>query len=104
MGSEIVFDLCFVRDQCEDFETRIHDELMVIFENKLHWYIDYKCKENLEIVVAEVKGVGSWISEDELLTYIEEKASEQFFIWLQGYHLQLFPVVRGGFCCAKQRM
>ncbi|WP_088104895.1 hypothetical protein [Halalkalibacter urbisdiaboli] len=102
MRSEVVFDLCFIRHQLRDFDKTIHQELLSIFGNKLKWYLDYKCKNELEIVVAELKGVGSWETEDELISYVENKASQQFFTWLQGYKLQLFPTKKGGgSCCAK---
>lgn len=101
MRSEIVFDLCFIREQRSGFDKQIEQELLSIFGKKLKWYLDYKCKDSLEIVVAEVKGVGKWETEDELIAFVEEKASLQFMSWLQGYKLKLYQASKGGGCCGK---
>lgn len=103
MKSEVMLDLCFIREQQGDFDMAIQDELMTIFGNKLHWYLDAKAGEEIDIVVAEVRGMGPWASEDEIMYFIEGKASDHFFTWLQGYRIQVFPKEKGSACraCAK---
>jgi len=103
MKNELVLDLCFIRPIQGGFEREIQTELQNIFGEKLTWYLDVKQQEELEVVVAELRGIGSWSSEDEVMSKIEELASDTFFTWLQGYRIQLFAKEEGSVChaCSK---
>jgi hypothetical protein len=51
-------------------------------------------------VVAEVKGMSYWRSEEETLTFLEEHAGEEFWNYLQGYKLFIYPAgMRGCNSC-----
>nr|WP_275899524.1 hypothetical protein [Bacillus piscicola] len=65
---------------------------------RLNWYLDTKEQDGAEIVIAELKGMSRWNSEGEVLEHLERAAPADFWKLLQGYQIQVFPVVMKG-CC-----
>lgn len=51
------------------------------------------------MVIAEIKGMSDWGSEDETIQFIEEHAGEKFWEYLQGYKMFIYPVKRGCNSC-----
>ena len=102
MNSETYLDFCFVRDAKGDFASEIHGILADLFKDiRLNWYLDEKTKDGAEIVVAEVKGMSSWESEEETIEFIEQHAGEKFWEYLQGYQLYVYPAKRGCGSCGS---
>jgi hypothetical protein len=92
MNSEAYLDFCFVREGRGGFAREIDSLLKEVFQGiRLNWYLDEKTTEGADIVVAEVKGMAPWKSEEETIHYIEEKAGEAFWEYLQGYQLYIYP-------------
>jgi len=102
MPSEFTLDLCFIRKpKRTPFQTMIYQQLHELFNGKGTWYMDYKEEEGLEIAIAEVKGLGTWECEEDLLRYIEESVLDQTqdcWDYLQGYQVQVIPKVDAGSC------
>ncbi|MBB6454028.1 hypothetical protein HNQ94_002479 [Salirhabdus euzebyi] len=99
MASEAYLDFCFVREASGTLAKDVNVMFEELFENhrRLHWYLDEKEEQGVEIVVAEVKGMSKWKSEDDVIDYLEDKAGETFWHALQGYQFQVLPVMKG--CC-----
>ncbi|MHC0036164.1 hypothetical protein [Pseudoneobacillus sp. C159] len=92
MNSEAYLDLCFVREQQGGFSREIDSLLKEVFQGiRLNWYLDEKTAEGADIVVAEVKGMAPWQSEEDTIHYLEEKAGDAFWQYLQGYQLYIYP-------------
>jgi len=94
MKSECFFDFCFIctpLEKQENLKDAVEDELFNLFGESLHWYLDWRKNEEYEIVVAEVRGMEKWRSEEEVLFFLEERAHTEFWQWLQGYRLQVYP-------------
>ncbi|MEH7107600.1 hypothetical protein [Bacillus sp. JJ1764] len=51
------------------------------------------------MVIAEIKGMSNWASEEETIHFIEEHAGEKFWEYLQGYKLFVYPVKKGCNSC-----
>jgi hypothetical protein len=51
------------------------------------------------MVIAEVKGMSDWNSEEETILFLEENADEKFWEYLQGYKMFIYPVKRGCNSC-----
>jgi hypothetical protein len=96
MTSETYIDFCFVRPQTGGFSLVI-DELLktTLAKKQLNWYLEEKTVDDVEVVVAEVKGMSSWASEEEAIQFFEENAGEPFWEYLQGYKMFIYPVLRG---------
>ncbi|MCS7461523.1 hypothetical protein N0M98_15330 [Paenibacillus doosanensis] len=110
MPTEFALDLCFIREHGQlPLPTLIDRELQKLFAGRGSWYIDFKVKEGLDIAVAEVKGLGTWETEDELLQYIEESmeqdsdSAEDSWEYLQGYQVKVWPKIDAGSCRIKTR-
>ncbi len=100
MTSETYIDLCFVRPKTGDFALVIDDLLKTIFAKKrLDWYLEEKTMDGVEMVIAEIKGMSNWCSEDETIEFLEEQAEEIFWQYLQGYKMFIYPVKRGCTSC-----
>ncbi|SET02483.1 hypothetical protein SAMN05216389_104210 [Oceanobacillus limi] len=99
MLSETFLDFCFVEKETGNLSNKIESTFEGLFkhERRLHWYLNKKVENGLEIIVAEVKGISKWQTEDEVIDYLESNAEEGFWNSLQGYQLQVLPVSRG--CC-----
>ncbi|WP_245831001.1 hypothetical protein [Sediminibacillus massiliensis] len=94
--SETYLDFCFITEKTGELAVEVKTMFEQLFQNeRLHWYLDVKEKIGAEIVVAEVKGMSNWKSEQEVIDYLEEHASEKFWTILQGYQFQVLPVMKG---------
>lgn len=101
MTSETYIDFCFVRPESGGFEAEIDELLKQIFTKKrLNWFIEEKKTiDGAEMVVAEIKGMSDWGSEEEAIQFIEENAVEKFWEYLQGYKMFIYPAKRGCNSC-----
>jgi hypothetical protein len=100
MTSETYLDFCFMRGQSGGFSIEIDGILKEIFEKKrLNWFLEEKTIEGAEMVIAEVKGMSDWTSEEETILFLEENAGEKFWEYLQGYKMFIYPVKRGCNSC-----
>jgi hypothetical protein len=102
MKSEVMLDFCFVRKRIGMFKTDVESELKKLFKGNLHWYLDERSEDNVEMIVAEVRGVSPWQTKDDVLNHMEQKGSDSFWEWLQGYHLQVYPNTKGCVSCGCQ--
>ncbi|CAH0345267.1 hypothetical protein [Bacillus sp. CECT 9360] len=92
MNNETYLDFCFIRGEAGGFAGEIDGILQEVFKGKrLNWYLEEKMADGVEIVVAEVKGMSNWHSENETLGYLEENAGVQFWQYLQGYQMYIYP-------------
>lgn len=100
MTSETYLDFCFMRGQSGGFSTEIDGILKEIFGMKrLNWFLEEKTIEGAEMVIAEVKGMSDWTSEEETIVFLEKNASDKFWEYLQGYKMFIYPVKRGCNSC-----
>lgn len=100
MTSETYIDFCFVRPEAGDFSAEIDELLKNTFEKKrLNWFLEKKSIDGAEMVIAEVKGMSDWSSEEETIQFIEENACDKFWEYLQGYKMFIYPVKRGCNSC-----
>ena len=53
----------------------------------------------IDIVVAEVKGMSGWESEEETIEFIENHADDRFWKYLQGYQINVYSAKRGCNTC-----
>jgi hypothetical protein len=99
MKSEVMLDFCFIRESVGQFKQEIENVLHTLFKtHRLHWYMDEKEFDNVEMVVAEVRGIGNFGSEEAVHAHIEMNAESDFWEWLQGYRFQVYPVNKGCAC------
>jgi hypothetical protein len=100
MTSETYIDFCFVRPEVGGFSTEI-DELMknIFVKKRLNWFLEEKTVNGAEMVIAEVKGMSDWKSEEETIQFIEDNADEKFWEYLQGFQMFIYPVKRGCNSC-----
>jgi hypothetical protein len=100
MISETYLDFCFVREQTGDFTTVIDELLKNMFGKKrLNWFLEEKTMDGVEMVIAEVKGMSDWDSEEATIQFIEENADQKFWDYLQGYKMFIYPVKKGCNSC-----
>ncbi|MDR7002432.1 hypothetical protein [Neobacillus niacini] len=100
MTSETYIDFCFMRQQSGSFSNEIDQLLEETFTGKrLNWFLEEKTIEGAEMVVAEIKGMSDWSSEEETIEFLEENAGEKFWEYLQGYKMFIYPVKRGCNSC-----
>lgn len=100
MNNETYIDFCFIRKHIGEFNLEIDQLLKSIFKEKgLNWYLEEKIVEDAEMVVAELKGMSNWGSEEETIQFLEENAGEKFWEYLQGYKIFIYPVTRGCTSC-----
>ena len=100
MNNETYIDFCFIRKHIGEFNLEIDQLLKSIFkEKRLNWYLEEKIVEDAEMVVAELKGMSNWGSEEETIQFLEENAGEKFWEYLQGYKIFIYPVTRGCTSC-----
>ncbi|MDC3417864.1 hypothetical protein [Aquibacillus salsiterrae] len=94
--SETYLDFCFIRKKNGFLKAEVQSMFERLFHSeRLHWYLDIKERDGVEIVVAEVKGMSSWNSENEVIDYLEAHASEDFWTLLHGLQFNVFPVMKG---------
>jgi hypothetical protein len=100
MNNETYLDFCFVRKQAGHFAPEIEGILDQLFQGKrLNWYLEEKLLEDAEMVIAEIKGMSDWSSEEETIQFLEEHAGSEFWEYLQGYKMFIYPVKRGCTSC-----
>lgn len=96
LNSETYLDFCFIREKDGFLKEDVHSMLEALFKHKIfHWYLDVKVNMGAEIVVAEVKGMSNWNSEQEVIDYLETQATDDFWALLQGFQFNVFPVRKG---------
>jgi|GEM_PF-1101185 len=110
MPHEFALDLCFIREHSQlPLQAFIDRQLRDLFSGRGSWYIDCREEDGLDIAVAEVKGLGTWESADELLRYIEhsleqdDRAEAGCWDHLQGYQVKVFEKMDAGCCQVKVR-
>jgi hypothetical protein len=101
LKSEVMLDFCFIRTPKGDFKQEISNELNQLFGDTIHWYLDAKEEENIEVVIAEVRGMGAWKSEKAVVQHIEENGTDTFWEWLQGYRMNVYPNSKGACHCGN---
>ncbi|MBI0578871.1 hypothetical protein IEC97_16010 [Neobacillus cucumis] len=100
MTSETYIDFCFIRSESGGFAKEIDQILKETFANKrLNWFLEEKTMDEAEMVVAEIKGMSDWGSEEETIMFLEENAGEKFWEYLQGYKMFIYPAKRGCNSC-----
>ncbi|MDX8367109.1 hypothetical protein [Cytobacillus sp. IB215665] len=103
MNSETYIDFCFVRKSTGNFIAVVEPMLTELFnEVNLNWYLEEKNEQGIDIVVAEVKGMSRWKSEEETIHYIEDHARDQFWEYLQGYKIYIYPPKKGCSTCGTR--
>ena len=101
MTSETYIDFCFIRTELGGFTAEIDELLKTIFgKMRLNWFLEEKTIEGAEMVVAEIKGMSGWSSEEETIQFLEEHAEERFWEYLQGFKMFIYPVTKGCNSCA----
>lgn len=102
MNSETYLDLCFVREHVGEFSNLIDQLLTDLFKGmRVNWYLDEKVTEGADVVVAEIKGMTRFQSEEEVIEHIEIHAQDDFWSYLQGYKMFVYPNGKGcGSNCA----
>ncbi|MGG1676269.1 hypothetical protein ACIFOT_11050 [Neobacillus sp. NRS-1170] len=100
MTSETYIDFCFMRAEKGGFAAEIENLLKNTFAKKrLNWFLEEKTIDGAEMVVAEIKGMSDWGSEDETIQFLEAHAEDKFWEYLQGYKMFIYPVKRGCSSC-----
>jgi hypothetical protein len=100
MTSETYLDFCFIREQTGNFAADIDEVLKNMFGKKrLNWFLEEKTIDGAEMVIAEVKGMSDWRSEEETILFLEEHADSKFWEYLQGYKMFIYPVKKGCNSC-----
>lgn len=97
MNNETYLDFCFIRETNGNFAAEVDGMLKQLFVGvKVNWYLEEKTIDEAEMVVAEVKGMSRWSSEEEALQFLEENGSDQFWQYLQGYKMFIYPAKMRG--------
>ncbi|NHM31550.1 hypothetical protein [Neobacillus terrae] len=100
MNSETYIDFCFITKLEGNFTGEIDDILKALFKgNRLNWYLEEKSADGAKVVIAEIKGMSNWNTEEEAIMYIEDHAGEAFWNYLQGYKMFIYPNSRGCNSC-----
>ncbi|MFE8699561.1 hypothetical protein ACFYKX_02870 [Cytobacillus sp. FJAT-54145] len=100
MNSETYLDFCFVRNAFGGFAVEIDEMLTKLFKGvRVNWYLEEKSAEGIEMVIAEVKGMSRWQSEDEVISFLEQNGDNCFWEYLQGYKMFVYPAKRGCGSC-----
>lgn len=100
MTSETYIDFCFMRMESGGFSSEIDELLKDTFAKKrLNWYLEEKSVEGTEMVVAEIKGMSDWSTEEDTIQFLEENAGEKFWEYLQGYKMFIYPAKKGCSSC-----
>ncbi|MDF9761931.1 MULTISPECIES: hypothetical protein [Peribacillus] len=100
MNSETYLDFCFIKEASGNFAVEIDMLLSDLFKDvRLNWYLDEKSIDGVDIVVAEVKGMSRWESEEEAIEFIEIHAGDLFWKHLHGYQLNVYMTKRGCNTC-----
>jgi hypothetical protein len=102
MTSETYIDFCFVRPHAGGFSGEIDELLQKLFAKKrLNWYLEEKMVDGADMVIAEIKGMSNWGSEEETILFIEDNAEDEFWEYLQGYKMFIYPAKKGCNSCGN---
>ena len=97
MNNETYLDFCFVRKTQGNFSKEINDLFSALFTGlNLNWFLEEKVEQGADIVIAQVKGMSKWRSEEETIQFLEDHAGKDFWEYLQGYQMYIYPVTMGG--------
>jgi hypothetical protein len=101
MNSETYIDFIFAKKhEGGGFTPEIDSLLKELFPGKrLSWYLEEKVSEGADVVIAEIKGMSPFQSEDEAIEFIETNAQGVFWDYLQGYKIFIYPNKRGCNSC-----
>jgi hypothetical protein len=101
MNNETYLDFCFVRKTQGNFSKEINDLFLALFAGiNLNWFLEEKVEQGADIVIAQVKGMSKWRSEEETIQFLEDQAGETFWEYLQGYQMYIYPAnTRGCSSC-----
>ncbi|WP_173917475.1 hypothetical protein [Halobacillus sp. Marseille-Q1614] len=100
--NETYLDFCFIQETTGSLAGDVNNMFKRIFSGqRLNWYMDEKSEDGIEVVVAEVKGMSSWTSVEEVIHHLDENAGEEFWETLQGYQFNVYPA--GGCSSCGQR-
>ena len=101
MNNETYLDFCFVRKTQGNFCKEIDELFSALFTGLyLNWFLEEKIEQGADIVIAEVKGMSEWRSEEETIQFLEDQAGETFWEYLQGYQMFIYPAnTRGCYSC-----
>ncbi|WP_438445242.1 hypothetical protein [Gorillibacterium sp. sgz5001074] len=104
--SEFELEMVFIREagvtaESPGFPAEVERELDRLFRPYGQWGMNRKEQGPLEMVVVEMKGIGPWCTEDEMLDYMESKSQAPVWENLQGYRLRVEPKEDAGCCKCK---
>jgi hypothetical protein len=102
--NETLIDFCFIRNRDGGFKKKIESLLQTLFKDRhLYWYLEEKQEAGADIVVAELRGITTWGSEEEVVHFLEKQGTSEFWEYLQGYQIQVFSEKKGcGSCGSRQ--
>ncbi|WP_100408025.1 hypothetical protein [Bacillus solitudinis] len=95
MKSEVILDFCFMRIPKDGFRQEILNQLNQIFGDTIHWFLDVYEEADMEIVIAEIRSMGIWKSEKEIIYHLKENGTSDFLEWLKGYRMKIYPKEKG---------
>jgi len=102
MNSETYIDFCFARKEEGNFSGEIDSLLKDLFSGKrLKWYLEEKAADGADVVIAEIKGMTPFQTEEETIEFIETHADEAFWEYLQGYKIFVYPNKKGCGSCGS---
>ncbi len=77
MNNETYLDFCFVRKTQGNFSKEINDLFSALFTGLyLNWFLEEKIEQGADIVIAQVKGMSKWRSEEETIQFLEDQAGK----------------------------
>ena len=102
--NETLIDFCFIRSMDRGFKDEIDNLLQNLFKSHhIYWYLEEKQEAGTDIVVAELRGISTWDSEEEVVHFLEKQGTFEFWEYLQGYQIQVFSEKKGcGSCGSRQ--
>lgn len=105
MPSEYMVDLCFIRPQTAAPSPfpELDVQMRTLFSSGASWFIDRKREEGLDIAIAQVNGLSSWSSEQEVISHMETRMQPESLEWLSGYRIRVIPKENADTCCLKKR-
>jgi hypothetical protein len=94
--NETLIDFCFIREVQGGFKEEVDGWLLNVFGHQLlHWYIEESVRKGAEMVVAEIRGLSTWQTEQEILHELDTKGGALFWNTIQGCRLQVFSAQKG---------
>ncbi|WP_135556702.1 hypothetical protein [Paenibacillus cymbidii] len=103
MLSEYRVDLCFIRRQTAEASPfpEIETQMRRLFSSRSSCFIDRKREEGLDIAVAQVNGLSTWSTEQEVILHLEACMEPESFECLSGYRILVTPKEGAGCCQLK---